>query len=183
MVQVVRTVRLRIWKWASQLNGAACHHLSRLWPLCWVRGPHIRTVPNIFTRQLVCCCFLFPISCMSLQLNFSYHIRADPKVMPPLLLHWLMLVAWQQRSDLLTNVPLHTVAVWQMAAEQQSDKMVPDMEAKVCRWILHREPISIHWHLLNMSGDQAGYESSEAGGGEFQQRDSHKYELLSEQPT
>lgn len=34
-----------------------------------------------------------------------------------------------------TSIPLQFVAVWQMAADRQSDKVVPDMEvyeAKVC---------------------------------------------------
>ena len=36
---------------------------------------------------------------------------------------------WQQRSNLSTNILLHVVAVQQMAAEGQSDRMASDMEA------------------------------------------------------
>ena len=39
-----------------------------------------------------------------------------------------MVVVWQWRLNLLTNIPLHFFAAWQMAAEWQSDKMVPDMD-------------------------------------------------------
>ena len=39
-----------------------------------------------------------------------------------------MFVVWQQRLNLLANIPLPFVAVQQMAAEGQSDKMVSDME-------------------------------------------------------
>ena len=38
-----------------------------------------------------------------------------------------MLVVWQYRSNLPTNILLHFAAVWQMAAEGQSDKMTSDM--------------------------------------------------------
>ena len=37
-------------------------------------------------------------------------------------------MVWQQRVNLLINIPLHFVAVQQMAAEEQSDRMVSDME-------------------------------------------------------
>jgi len=39
-----------------------------------------------------------------------------------------MSVSWQWRLKLPTNIPLHFVAMWQMAAEGQSDKMVFDMD-------------------------------------------------------
>ena len=72
-----------------------------------------------------------------------------------------MLVVWQQRVNLLINIPLHFVAVQQMAAEEQSDRMVSDMEV----WMkqrgaiefLHVEkmaPIDSHLHLPNVYGDQ-----------------------------
>ena len=57
-----------------------------------------------------------------------------------------------------TNIPLHFVPVWQMAAEGQSDRMTTDMES----WPLHMKkkcvaeflhvgiiaPTDIQWHLL-----------------------------------
>ena len=39
-----------------------------------------------------------------------------------------MLVVWLQRMNLPTNTPLHFVAMRQMAAEGETDKMVSDME-------------------------------------------------------
>jgi len=39
-----------------------------------------------------------------------------------------MLVVWQWRLNLPTNFLFHFVAVWQMAAEVQSDKIASDME-------------------------------------------------------
>jgi len=45
-------------------------------------------------------------------------------------------VVWQQRLNLPDNIPLHVVAVQQMAAEGQSDRMMSDHrsvdEAKGC---------------------------------------------------
>jgi len=37
-------------------------------------------------------------------------------------------VGWRQRLNLPTNIPLHFVAMWQLAAEGHSDKMTSDME-------------------------------------------------------
>jgi len=42
-----------------------------------------------------------------------------------------MLVEWQWRLNHPTNIQLHGVAVRQVAAEGQSDKMVPDVEVHV----------------------------------------------------
>ena len=42
--------------------------------------------------------------------------------------HGWMLGVWQQRLNFPTNIPLHFVALWQMAAEGQSDNMVSNME-------------------------------------------------------
>ena len=42
-----------------------------------------------------------------------------------------MLVGWQYRLNLPTTILLHLVAMWQMAAEGQSDTMVPDMEERM----------------------------------------------------
>ena len=60
--------------------------------------------------------------------------------------------------NLLTSIPLHFIAVWQMAAERQSDTMRSncgsEYEAKVCHWIAKIAPIDIHRWLLNVSGDQ-----------------------------
>ena len=62
----------------------------------------------------------------------------------------------------LPCIPLHFVALWQMAAEGQSDKMASDMEiriaAKVCDWIppcRKIAPTDIHRCLLNVYREQA----------------------------
>ena len=58
------------------------------------------------------------------------------------------------------HIPFCFVAMWQMAAEGQSDKMVSDLEV----WMKQRSdteflrvekmaPADIHWHLLNICGD------------------------------
>ncbi|MEQ5179387.1 hypothetical protein [Proteus genomosp. 6] len=79
-------------------------------------------------------------------------------------------MVWQQRLNLPTNIPFHVVAVWQMVAEGQSDRMVSDME--VCMKqscvteFLHVEkmaPIDIHWR------PNSGCEHSKAVGVAFQQ--------------
>ena len=72
-----------------------------------------------------------------------------------------MLVAWQERLNLPTNIPFHFAAVRQLAAEGQSDRMASDMEV----WMkqrcgiefIHVEkmvPTDIHQHLLNVYGEQ-----------------------------
>ena len=58
------------------------------------------------------------------------------------------------------NIPLYFVAGWQMAAEAVYQNGVwhgNAYEAKVCHWFLHAEKkcTHIHWHLLNIFGDQA----------------------------
>jgi len=72
-----------------------------------------------------------------------------------------MVVVRQQRLKLPTNTPLHFVAAWQMAAEGQSDKMVPDVGVcmkKQCviefLCVEKMAPVNIHQHLLNVYGDQ-----------------------------
>jgi len=57
------------------------------------------------------------------------------------------------------QTPLYFVAVWQLAAEGQSNKMASDVETYMkqrCRTaFLHMEKIAytdIHWHLLNVYG-------------------------------
>ena len=40
-------------------------------------------------------------------------------------------MVWQRRLNLSINIALYSVAVWQIAAEGQSDKMVSDMEVHV----------------------------------------------------
>ena len=92
-------------------------------------------------------------------------MRAALKVMPPILLCWptrssWMLVVRQQRLNPPTNIPFHVVAVWQMAAEGQSDRMVSDMEVWMKQWgeteFLHAEkmaPTDPDQCLLNIYGD------------------------------
>ena len=63
--------------------------------------------------------------------------------------------------NLPTNIPLHFIALWQIAAEEQSDKMTSDMEVhmkqKCVIELLHAEKIAhtdIHQCLLNVYGEQ-----------------------------
>ena len=74
-----------------------------------------------------------------------------------------MLLVQQQRLNLPANIPSRGVAMWQMTAEGQSDRMVSDMEVSMkqrCRTeFLYVEKMAlddIHWHLLNVYGDQIG---------------------------
>jgi len=61
-----------------------------------------------------------------------------------------MLVGWQKRSNLSNHIPLHFVAMWQMAAEGQSDRMVSDMKVPIKKrcgiQFLHAEKNGSHWH-------------------------------------
>ena len=59
------------------------------------------------------------------------------------------------------NIPLDAAAVWQMAAEGQSDKLASDMEVYINEGCLIESlhtgkmaPTDIHQCLLNISGDQ-----------------------------
>ena len=60
---------------------------------------------------------------MNCRIHITELYRAAPIVMPPVLLCWPKILA-----ELPTVIPLHPVAVQQMAAEGQSDKMMPDTE-------------------------------------------------------
>ena len=67
----------------------------------------------------------------------------------------------QKMLNLLTNILLHFIAVQQMAAEGQSDIMVSHMKVRMKKKcgtdFLHAEkiaPTDIHWHLVNVYGDQ-----------------------------
>jgi len=83
-----------------------------------------------------------------------------------------MLVVWQLRLNLPTNILLHIVAVWQVAAEGQSDRMVSDMEV----WMKQKSVIEfLHsekkWHPLaftdacwTFNGDQVVDVSTEKDG-------------------
>jgi len=72
-----------------------------------------------------------------------------------------MLLIQQERLNLPANIPLNFVAVRQMTAEEQSDKMVSDMDVRMKQRcvieLLHAEKIApndIHRRLLNVYGDQ-----------------------------
>jgi len=72
-----------------------------------------------------------------------------------------MVSVWQQRLNFPDSILLHVIAVWQMAAEGQSDRMASDTEVQMNqRYViefLHVEkmaPFDIHQHLLNVYGDQ-----------------------------
>jgi len=70
-------------------------------------------------------------------------------------------VVWQQRLNLPNCIPLHVVAMGQMAAEGQSGKMASDVEVCVEQRgvvaFLQAEkmaPIDSHQYLLNICGNQ-----------------------------
>ena len=77
-----------------------------------------------------------------------------------------------------TNIPLHVLAVWQLAAEGHSDRMASDMEEqmkhlKCVTEFLHAEKSGTQWHSLMLAEclwrPESGCEHSEAVGGAFQQ--------------
>jgi len=97
----------------------------------------------------------------------KHHSRSlAPKVMPPVLLCWLTTSeadagGMAVEVEPSANIPLHYVAVWQMTAEGQSDRVVSVMEVHMeqrgVTEFLHAEktaPTDIHWWLLNVDGDQ-----------------------------
>jgi len=68
---------------------------------------------------------------------------------------------WQYRLNLPANIPLNVVAMRQMTAEGQSDKIASDMEVRMKQRcvieFLHADknaPNDIHRRLLNVYGDQ-----------------------------
>ena len=78
-----------------------------------------------------------------------------------------MVVVWQYRSNLPTNILLYVVAVWQMAAEGQSDKVVSDIEVQLKHrcvieflCVENMAPTDIHWHLLKTFAIQSQWSSS-----------------------
>ena len=74
-----------------------------------------------------------------------------------------MLVVWQQKLNLPSNIPFHFVAMRQMAAEGQSDTKASDMEVQMKQrcgieflYVEKMAPTDVHQHLLNIYGDQTG---------------------------
>ena len=81
-----------------------------------------------------------------------------------------ILVRWQQRLKLPTDIPFHVVAVWQMAAEGHSDTVVADVEVRIKQRcgieFLYAEKFAstdIHQHLWNVYGDQTVHVSTVRG--------------------
>ena len=75
-----------------------------------------------------------------------------------------------------TKIPLHFVALWQMAAQGQSNKMVSDMKVHMKQScvieFLHVKnitPADIHQHLLKTYRDQTVEAEHSEAVGEFQQ--------------
>ena len=100
--------------------------------------------------------------------------KSAPKVMPPILLCWPFIPrgrCW--RLNLPTNILLHFVAVQQMAAEGQSDKMASNMKVHMKHGILPRGKNDTYWHLSVLAEHlwraNSGCEHSEVVGGAFQQ--------------
>ena len=88
---------------------------------------------------------------------------AAPKIMLPILLCWPVTSeadgCWRYGSRGWTFPPvfIHSVDVWQVGAERQSDKMASDSEVWMKQSgvakLLHVEkiaPIDIHWRLLSV---------------------------------
>ena len=74
-----------------------------------------------------------------------------------------MFMVWQERLNLPASIPLHLVAMWQMAAEGHTDKMASDMEVPMKQRggteFLHAEKkkmtsIGIQWYSPNVYQDQ-----------------------------
>lgn len=93
-----------------------CWNLKISFYLFWIKCIVLEHKPKI-----IFCLFrlqFFPQQCFVIP-------TAAPKVMPPFD-PWHQrqtLAVWQQRVNLPTNTPFHAIAVWQMAAEAQSDTM------------------------------------------------------------
>ena len=87
--------------------------------------------------------------------------RAAPRVKLPILL-WSPMISVVDvggRLNLPTNIWLHFVAMWHMAAKGQSDKVTSDAELQMKQrcviWFHHEEnmaPINIHQCLMNIYG-------------------------------
>ena len=83
----------------------------------------------------------------------------------------------QYSWNLPTVIPLHVVAVWQMAAEGQCDRMASDMEVwmkqRCATQFLHTGKYYIPWYSVMLAEcfwrPNSGYEFSEEVGGAFQQ--------------
>ena len=77
---------------------------------------------------------------------------------------------------------LHVIAMWQMAAEGQSDKMVPDTEVQTKQLIIPCRNKGTRWHSLTLAKHlwwpNSGYGQSEAVGGVFQQWSSVSVQIL-----
>jgi len=93
--------------------------------------------------------------------------RAVPKVMTPILLcyysqhQWWILVVRQYRLNLPDGIPLHFVAMQQITAEGQSDKITSNMELHMkqrCGVESMQIQKYTRWHsfALNVYGDQTG---------------------------
>ena len=74
-----------------------------------------------------------------LQSNAPYFIMSPTK---------LEVAVGGMRLNIPTSIPLHFVAVWQMAAERQSDKMVSDMEPRMKQRYATDFPPVEKWHPL-----------------------------------
>ena len=81
---------------------------------------------------------------------------------------------WFGSRDWTAHIPLHVVAVWQMAAEGHSDRPVSDMEVGMkqkCTTEFWKN--STHWHSSTLAehwwSPNSGCEHSEVVGGAFQQ--------------
>ena len=66
-----------------------------------------------------------------------------------------MLTAWQYRTNIPTNSPLHFVAVWQMAVVEQSDKLISEIEVHLkqrrgIEFLLVKKNCT-HWHSSKLT--------------------------------
>lgn len=98
--------------------------------------------------------------------NHNWCTKVAPKVMLPVLLHWLMKSHWRDKcwwdgSRGWTSVPLHFVVMRQMAAQGQSGNMMSHMEGCMkqslsLNYTVWKKiaPTNICWHLLSIHGHQ-----------------------------
>jgi len=97
----------------------------------------------------------------------KFYMRSALKAIPPILWYWpatseVDIGGTAVEVEPSANTPLCFAAMWQAAAERQSDRMVSDMEMwmkqRCVTESLHAEkmtPTDIHQHLLYFYGDQA----------------------------
>lgn len=118
---------------------------------------------NISTQQAF---RIISCICCNMKLSVDEASRAVLKVMPPISLHWPMMSdagigGTASDGEPSRNIPLHFIAFQQMVTEEQSDRMVSDMEVCIKQrrgtkfvCVEKMASIDIHQCLLIIYGDQ-----------------------------